>query len=40
MAKFYDQLDDFLTGFIAEQKMFFTTSAPANGRLPILDARI
>lgn len=33
MAKFFDELDDFLTGFIAEQKMFFTASAPANGRL-------
>jgi hypothetical protein len=33
MAKFYDELDDFLTGFIAEQKIFFTASAPANGRL-------
>ena len=33
MAKFFDKLDDFLTGFIAEQKLFFTASAPANGRL-------
>jgi hypothetical protein len=33
MAKFFDELDDFLTDFIAEQKMFFTASAPANGRL-------
>ena len=33
MAKFFNELDDFLTGFIAEQKLFFTASAPANGRL-------
>ncbi|PID86632.1 MAG: pyridoxamine 5'-phosphate oxidase [Chloroflexi bacterium] len=33
MAKFYDELDDFLTKFIAEQKIFFTATAPANGRL-------
>lgn len=33
MAKFFDELNDFLTDFIAEQKIFFTASAPANGRL-------
>lgn len=33
MAKFFNELDDFLTGFIVEQKLFFTATAPANGRL-------
>ncbi|HEX7955560.1 MAG TPA: pyridoxamine 5'-phosphate oxidase family protein [Pyrinomonadaceae bacterium] len=33
MAKFYAQLDDGLRGFIAEQKVFFTATAPAGGRI-------
>ena len=31
MAKFYDALDEKLTGFIAEQNMFFVASAPLEG---------
>ena len=31
MAKFYDALDEKLTGFIAEQNLFFVASAPENG---------
>ena len=31
MAKFYDALDDKLTGFIADQKLFFVASAPLEG---------
>lgn len=30
---FFDQLDDKLTKFISEQKMFFTASAPTSGRI-------
>jgi hypothetical protein len=33
MAKFYQQLDDMLRGFIGEQKIFFTATAPAEGRI-------
>ena len=33
MAKFYTLLDDGLQKFIGEQKMFFTATAPAEGRL-------
>lgn len=33
MAKFYTQLDDRLCEFIGEQKMFFTATAPAAGRI-------
>ena len=33
MAKFYEQLNDTLKGFIEEQKIFFTASAPAEGRV-------
>lgn len=33
MAKFYTELDNFLQRFIAEQKIFFTASAPNNGRV-------
>ncbi len=31
MAKFFDQLNESLTKFIGEQKMFFTASAPSGG---------
>ncbi|MDQ3800719.1 MAG: pyridoxamine 5'-phosphate oxidase family protein [Acidobacteriota bacterium] len=31
MAKFYERLDENLKKFIAEQKMFFTASAPTGG---------
>ncbi len=33
MAKFYPRLDDSLRDFIAEQKIFFTATAPADGRI-------
>jgi Pyridoxamine 5'-phosphate oxidase len=33
MAKFYPQLDDKLCEFIHEQKIFFTASAPTEGRI-------
>lgn len=33
MAKFYERLDESLKKFIAEQKLFFTASAPLNGRI-------
>lgn len=33
MAKFFDKIDDRIRDFIAEQKMFFTASAPASGRV-------
>ena len=33
MAKFYAQLDETLKNFIAEQKIFFTASAPNDGRV-------
>jgi hypothetical protein len=33
MAKFYQQLDDTLRSFIAEQKIFFTATAPERGRI-------
>ena len=33
MAKFHEKLDADLRGFIGEQKMFFTASAPADGRI-------
>ena len=33
MAKFYPHLDDGLQKFIGEQKMFFTATAPAEGRI-------
>ena len=33
MAQFYSQLDDKLKTFIAEQKMFFTATAPVEGRI-------
>lgn len=33
MAKFYTQLDDYLRQFIAEQKVFFTATAPNSGRI-------
>lgn len=33
MAKFYSELDDYLRRFIAEQKMFFTATAPNYGRI-------
>jgi hypothetical protein len=33
MAKFYTQLDEQLRGFIAGQKMFFTATAPEEGRI-------
>jgi hypothetical protein len=33
MAKFYPRLDDGLQKFIGEQKMFFTATAPAAGRI-------
>lgn len=33
MAKFFDKIDDKIRKFIGEQKMFFTASAPASGRI-------
>lgn len=33
MAKFFSELDDWLQGFIREQKIFFTATAPADGRI-------
>ncbi|HYG79939.1 MAG TPA: pyridoxamine 5'-phosphate oxidase family protein [Pyrinomonadaceae bacterium] len=33
MAKFYPRLDQSLRDFIAEQKIFFTATAPAEGRI-------
>src|SRR5829696_8447254 len=33
MAKFYARLDEQLQSFIGEQKMFFTATAPAEGRI-------
>lgn len=33
MAKFYEQIDEKLKTFISEQKIFFTASAPHNGRV-------
>jgi hypothetical protein len=33
MAKFYFQLDDALQSFICEQKIFFTATAPIEGRI-------
>lgn len=33
MAKFYTELDNSLRRFIAEQKIFFTASAPNDGRV-------
>ena len=33
MAKFFPRLDDALRDFIAEQKVFFTATAPAEGRI-------
>lgn len=33
MAKFYSELDDSLQAFIAEQQMFFTATAPQEGRI-------
>lgn len=35
MAKFYDQLNEKLTSFIQEQKIFFTGSAAAEGRINV-----
>lgn len=33
MAKFFEKLDDKLKKFIEDQKMFFTASAPSDGRV-------
>ncbi len=33
MAKFYNELDDRLTAFMLEQKMYFTATAPETGRV-------
>lgn len=33
MAKFFDRIDEKIQRFIGEQKMFFTASAPADGRV-------
>ena len=33
MAKFQDQIDDKIRKFIGEQQMFFTASAPLDGRI-------
>jgi hypothetical protein len=33
MAKFYDRLEEQLQNFIGEQKMFFTATAPEEGRI-------
>jgi hypothetical protein len=33
LAKFFEELDDALRGFIAEQKIFFTATAPSDGRI-------
>lgn len=35
MAKFYTALDDRLKAFIAEQKIFFTGTAPVEGRINV-----
>lgn len=35
MAKFYPELTDTLLEFIAQQQMFFTASAPLNGRVNV-----
>lgn len=35
MAKFYTELNETLRKFIAEQKMFFTATAPARGRINV-----
>lgn len=35
MAKFYDHLNDKLTQFVKEQKIFFTGSAAAEGRVNV-----
>jgi hypothetical protein len=35
MAKFYSELNDSLCKFIAEQKVFFTGTAPSQGRVNI-----
>jgi hypothetical protein len=35
MAKFYDELDDFLKDFISKQHIFFNASAPVEGRINI-----
>src|SRR4051812_46261247 len=33
MAKFFDKIDEKIRKFIGAQKMFFTASAPASGRI-------
>ena len=33
MAKFYEQLDEYLRSFIREQQIFFTATAPIKGRI-------
>ena len=33
MAQFYSELNDNLSAFIAEQKMFFAATAPVEGRI-------
>ena len=33
MAKFYTELNEMLQEFIAEQTMFFTATAPTEGRI-------
>jgi hypothetical protein len=33
MAKFYTHLDEHLQSFVGEQRMFFTATAPADGRI-------
>lgn len=33
MAKFFEKIDEKIRKFISEQKMFFTASAPENGRI-------
>lgn len=35
MAKFYEQLDENLRSFIEDQHMFFTATAPTNGRINV-----
>lgn len=35
MGKFYSELDETLTRFVVEQKLFFTGTAPVDGRINI-----
>lgn len=35
MGKFYSELDETLTRFVSEQKLFFTGTAPVDGRINV-----